>query len=505
MDFAKVKEIYEQYNMYYSQNKRNKINVLPENDYEKYQQIKEFMEKHIESFSILNKESMEKKLKEKLQVTVVKRIEEAEDMKEQNRIFEEYVQFSNTNIRLQPGELDYVFKAVGNSEFMKQRAKIKKFKEYGLDLKFEDNIPVLYEATEEAEKEVERKNEYLASERMKDSITEEDLILVRSTDVFPKHRLIETIDKHTMPEPMPSYFAKELKERIDSKEFSQYDVLDFINRRTIHWTLNGLVGDHQYGKFSNRKYIIVEPLEEQIQNEGLLSLNEADTYFEQDMKLSPRATILMPIEQYGEVLKDPTSKKQLEGFDIAVYAGEDYIATKMLLHEKGYIFGDIGTWGYITNRNTDAGIYADKLEEGIENISEQLREEGRPIEETKIHRNSKSYAKDNERRYALYIEGIERFVDFLANKSDEELPGESIKRELLRREGLDYKKYASAPEVSLEEVIDSISVEKLRKITKEYNGYMLELYKEERKKKDKENMGKGLITEDELEEDHIEK
>ena len=79
------------------------------------------MEKHIESFSILNKESMEKKLKEKLQVTVVKRIEEAEDMKEQNRIFEEYVQFTNTNIRLQPGELDYVFKAVGNSEFMKQR------------------------------------------------------------------------------------------------------------------------------------------------------------------------------------------------------------------------------------------------------------------------------------------------------------------------------------------------------------------------------------------------
>ena len=48
-------------------------------------------------------------------------------------------------------------------------------------------------------------------------------------------------------------------------------------------------------------------------------------------------------------------------------------------------------------------------------------------------------------------------------------------------------------------------MEKLRKITKEYNGYMLELYKEERKKKDKENMGKGLITEDELEEDHIEK
>ena len=45
----------------------------------------------------------------------------------------------------------------------------------------------------------------------------------------------------------------------------------------------------------------------------------------------------------------------------------------MLLHEKGYIFGDIGTWGYITNRNTDAGIYADKLEEGIENISEQLK------------------------------------------------------------------------------------------------------------------------------------
>ena len=505
MDFAKVQEIYEQYNMYYSQNKRNKINVLPENDYEKYQQIKEFMEKHIESFSILNKESMEKKLKEKLQMAVVKRIEEAGDMKEQNRVFEEYVQFSNTNIHQQQGKLDYVFKVVGNSEFMKQRTKMKNFKEYGLDLKFEDKIPVLYEATEENEKEVERKNEYLASERMEDSITEEDLILVRSTDVFPKHRLIETIDKHTMPEPMPSYFAKELKERIDSKELSQYDVLDFINRRTIHWTLNGLVGDHQYGKFSNRKYIIVEPLEEQIQNEGLLSLNEADTYFEQDMKLSPRATILMPIEQYGEVLKDPTSKKQLEGFDIAVYTGEDYIATKMLLNDKEYIFGDIGTWGYITNRNTDAGIYADKLEEGIENISERLREEGRPIEDTKIHRNSKSYAKDNERRYTLYMEGIERFVDFLADKSDEELPVESIKRELLRREGLDYKQYASAPEVSLEEVVDSIGVEELKEITKEYNEYMLVLYREERRKKDKENVEKGLITEDELEEDYIEK
>ena len=316
---------------------------------------------------------------------------------------------------------------------------------------------------------------------MEEPITEQDYAMVRSTNFFPEHRLIETLDKHTIPQPIGSYFESEIRELTGDYDPSKFDVLDFINRRTVHWTLNGLVGDHAYGSFSNSNYIIIEPFKNHINDEGLLNINEADTFFAQDMKLSPEATILMPLEQYKKLMSDPKTRKAINDFKIAVYTGSDKTATEMSLHDQGYVYGTIGTWGFLTDRRTESQQYCGRLEDGMKEISERLKSEGRELEEEERHSYSKSYAIDQERRQEISKESIERFVEFLASKFDKELPVESIKRVLLDRSGLDSKEYKDAPDVDLKDIVNLIGLDKLAEITKEYNEYMLELHKEERK------------------------
>ena len=85
-----------------------------------------------------------------------------------------------------------------------------------------------------------------------------DLVLVRTTTMFPKGGIVETTDKHSDLLTEDSPFARELKES-GVIDLDKYNIVKFQNRRTIHFTLNGLVGSHEYGNFQNRNFIIIEP------------------------------------------------------------------------------------------------------------------------------------------------------------------------------------------------------------------------------------------------------
>lgn len=500
-DFKQVYAIYEKLKMYYDKGKERNIAGITDNDFKKFKELRKFIEIHNNVLNILDPESRLDKLQTLLQISIINRINEAKTMEEQNRLFEEYIQFANDNMQFIHGKIDNVYNVVSNWEFMEKRRNIQRLKEYGIDLEFFDKVPIFYKATEENGRKTDNLNEDRAEEKMYDSISENDLVLVRSTDYFPRHRLIETLDKHTMPQKRDSYFDEELREITGNKDISKYDIFEFINRRTIHWTLNGLVGDHAYGSFSNICCIIIEPFKDHIHDEGLLSIDEADTYFAQDMKLSPNAYILMPLKRYIEMLSDTKTKKDLEEFNIAVYDGDDEIATQMLLQDLGYVYGRIEGWGFSLDRSTNAQKYCERLEETMRHISDRLKDEGKELEEETVHQYSNSYAKDLKRAYDIGTEGVERFVDFVASKCDKPLPTDAIKKVILEREELHYEKYKGIPKVDLKEVVNAIGLDKLEEITKEYNEYMLELHKEERKKKDKQNVERGLITEEALKED----
>ena len=184
-------------------------------------------------------------------------------------------------------------------------------------------------------------NEHIEAGKVETS----DLALVRTTKMFPKNGIIETTDKHSDLLVEESPFARDLKEA-GVTDLERYNILKFQNRRTIHFTLNGLVGSHEYGDFKGRNFIIIEPFEEHVNDDSLMNINEADTYFEDNMVLSKRASILIPVEKYKELIKDEKMLEELNKFDIRLFDGNEEEAVRMCLLDKGFTFGEIHKWGF---------------------------------------------------------------------------------------------------------------------------------------------------------------
>ncbi len=437
---------------------------------------------------------------------VIERIKSVQDKKEQERMYDEYVHDFLNGVE----ETDeYFVKYFKESDFMRERAKRKICQQY--EVQYDKEPLVIYDAKEDELKKLDRVNRKRAEERLNKETTASDLVLVRTTNVFPKHGVVEILDKHSMPELEDSLFRREINESgLEQKDFGLYS---FINRRTSHWTLNGLVASHMYGNFEGRNFIIVEPFEKQVNNDGLLSIDESDTYFNGDLKLSDKAIILMKLEEYKERYKDPTKRKEMENMNVRLFVGDERIAVKMLLQELGYVYEDIGTWGYDLSTNTPELEYARKLEEAMRVETTRLQEEGKNVE-TVTHFYSDSRTIDNNRMWKLEEEKIDKFVNMLAENSDVNFSPKYLKRVFFNRmfykdDNVDHylDRNIEEPEGLLnmgpKEVFDKIGPDKIKEITKKYNEMVLEEHRAARKQKDEELLKKGWLTKDEREGDEI--
>lgn len=133
----------------------------------------------------------------------------------------------------------------------------------------------VYDATDKQKEElIEISNEDIAYWRREQPVGIKDLVMIRTTNIFPIDGVVEPTD-----------------EALDTRE------------KASHWTLNG-------ANLQNKDFIIVEPFEEQVHNSGLSNINETDTWFEHDIKLSKRATILLSVEKYNELCKNHTFKRK---------------------------------------------------------------------------------------------------------------------------------------------------------------------------------------------------
>ena len=135
------------------------------------------------------------------------------------------------------------------------------------------------------------------------------------------------------------------------------------SRVDINWSLNGLPE-------KEGEYIIIEPLEEQINN--VANLNETNTVFKEEIKLSDRAIILMPLEKY----EDESKKAELDNMNIRLYEGKEEYALEMLLFDKNYIYLQVSKNGYILDKKNrpDSINYAMALSDKIKEINENLQQ-----------------------------------------------------------------------------------------------------------------------------------
>ncbi len=263
--------------------------------------------------------------------------------------------------------------------FVERINQIKKLHEYGIDVSLDDSFISFIDATDE--EKIEQNNEDMENKKRNiepEMMDAKDFAMVRTTKYLTKNREMEIVDELNSRVLIPNFLTnrlcelemeekygkdwrklfvqgdEELNDKFDKEVMAtseKYKSVSTIFRSTKHFTLNGLVSSHEYGNFSDNPYIFIEPLEEHIEDDNILSVNEADTYFkisrQNPMKLSERAEVLMSVDEYIKVKDDPKVMEELRRYKkLTLFSGNEKAAVDLKLSSMGYITESVGKWGY---------------------------------------------------------------------------------------------------------------------------------------------------------------
>lgn len=204
----------------------------------------------------------------------------------------------------------------------------------------------IYDATDYRKREIlEIENIDLILRKRNFNPTIEDLVLIKTTNVFPINGIVEPTDR-------------------DEDNQSE----------TNHWTLNG-------ARLNDYDFIIIEPFQEQINNPTLANINEIDTWFNGEVRLSKRATILMSEETYRIMGNESLNfNKQAEKLNIALYRGDEDLALKMLLYNKHFAFLDFDDTGFVPSDEYEDTIdYINQLKKLESIVVTELQKKGQAV------------------------------------------------------------------------------------------------------------------------------
>lgn len=192
-----------------------------------------------------------------------------------------------------------------------------------------------------------------------------DFAMVRITNGFPHNHIVETPKSakvliNFQPQSMWRTIIKLLQEKYP-ENFSNYlddfKMIQSLPRDTIHFCLNGLVSKHMYGTFTG-DYVIIDALSSHINNNNLRSLRVEDTYFNGDLELSSKASIVISREKYEVIKNDPNYISDLENYNIFVYEGNNQTkAVQEALQRLGYSSFIINEHGYQNGTDTHSEAY----------------------------------------------------------------------------------------------------------------------------------------------------
>ena len=293
-----------------------------------------------------------------------------------------------------------------------------------------------------------------------------DCVLIRKTGVFPENGIIQTpinglayeFGKSTI---LGDAIYDKLREQYSDnnkfrEELDKYDVYFETYRRTIHFTINGVVADSLYGQFPY-PFAIIEPLKHHVDDDSLETLRVEDTYFTDDMKLSDEAIILIPEEEREKLAE----RYDLTGLNIRTYTGELEQAIKDELQEAGYDFFDVNDHGY--RKGLDSGT---KDSEMYNFIYEYCQAHGIP---QKKHFYSDINYEDQQKR----MEEAERMDELhLKYILDSGLISEKV---VERTKALleDRRYYKQEFDELMRQVVDQVGLDKLAELTTDFNQKMI--------------------------------
>ena len=467
----------------------------------KVKELKEIINKNILLVDTMEAVDLGNKVAGIYEGTLLYRIRKEKDVSTQIALYEEYIRDFRDGKEVDLlAERDYLssnLTDICQMEFMQERELRKRREEYRIPLTAK--VSRIYKVDEKSKAATKEKNDERCEEHMEAGKVEtSDLVLVRTTTMFPKGGIVETTDKHSDLLTEDSPFARELEElKVEDEKFN---ILKFQNRRTIHFTLNGLVGSHEYGDFKGRNFIIIEPFEEHVNDDSLMNINEADTYFGDNMVLSKRASILIPVEKYKELIKDQKMLEELNKFDVRLFDGDESKAVEMCLVDRGYTYGEIAKWGFEPYFASHKPMEENErlIETKINDMVEEMQKEGKEVA-SGVHFYSESKKIDDERTGELVCEELKIFVEAIAETADFEFSKTALMNELLSRRFMPKTAQfeegdLDKPKLEVKELLEKLTLDGLAKATKKYNDTITEQHDKAREEKDEELKQKGLIS-----------
>ena len=297
----------------------------------------------------------------------------------------------------------------------------------------------------------------------------EDCVLIRKTSVLPKDGVVETPihgrayefgDSDLLG---PSIHKMVRRQHPNFEEFLEaikpYQIYFETYRRTIHFTINGIVENSLYGEF-NYPYIIIEPLKYHIDSPSLEGLRVEDTYFSDDMVLSKECILFMREEDYKKVKGDIPS-----GIQVRTFTGDENDAVKEILQELGYEFFVVNNNGYVKGLDSgtpDQAMYEFICSYGTEHHINQDR-----------HFYSSLNHEDVNIRMNEFRKMDQRYVNYILDSGlvDLELADEI-------RELLDDPYATKILEEKFDKLVEQVGLERLRTLTEEFNQLQIEARKD---------------------------
>lgn len=311
----------------------------------------------------------------------------------------------------------------------------------------------------------------------------EDIVLIRTTDVFPFDGVVETPIHGVAYGYSNSILLGNAISKILRKQYSdverfieekrKYELIFENLRRTIHFTINGLVSSHMYGNFDGRDYIIIDPLKYHINDNSLCSLDACDTYFNDNMVLSDEAVLIIRMDKYNEIKDKEEYVETLKKFKTFVYSGNnEKEAVREVLEYLGYDSFVVNDHGYVNG--LDDGTAANEMWKFLNVLREMygkvaIRHFGSSFHYDEVDEIN-ACARNIEIAYLDYLLVNFNFSSYVVEKI-ESYRQRGILEQIEEQEI--YDNYYNINNVMIE-LVEEIGLDNLCRLTKEFNERYLE-------------------------------
>lgn len=305
----------------------------------------------------------------------------------------------------------------------------------------------------------------------------DDCILVRTTDIFPHGKIVQTpvngnaygfgdssilgdIIREKVRKKYLNHSTDTNEEELFLQELQNYKVCFESCRQTIHFTLNGLVGSTAYGNFDNKPYVIFEPLKYHL-DESLKGLRVDDVYFNDNMLLSDESVILISQDYFDKISNDLEYLETLKNFNVYVYKGNQQVAVAQVLNELGYDSFLVSSHGYSNGLNADK-----KASQMYTFVSDFAKKNNISVEP---HFYSDINREDFTKRQEKALEIDKQHILYIMNNSN---VSEELKNVIM--EVLSYPQYLNAYTKELEKFVEEVGLENIKKLTLDFNNLYIE-------------------------------